>query len=325
MCTEPFGRGLRQTWVSKGRCVAVLLGLTLAAGCGSAARSTPAAAIPSSDAPTTSAAPTANPAPVSVVSVLHSKAAAQAVVDALSRTVALPAGARQVSAAPSERLKQPSQESVVITRVESRRWFMVAATPAQVWASVTAHLLPALTCPPRGMGVVDTYGTTHVYALRCATPLSGRWVDNDVDVDAVTVGNLLGVLVDIQAIWVPPKTSYDVVPAGLTSARLSFTSGVEGLKNKAVSISGKGLASLRHAIDDAPVAPPQALPNSCPPGQGDATLTVSPRVAFDIDVYGCRTAIVLVDGKPETMLAYDPAPGATAHRLLGLPHYNWPP
>jgi hypothetical protein len=236
--------------------------------------------------------------------------------------VRLPAGVVSDTRAPSTWLVEPAERPAIITMVESKRWFTVPASISQVAASIHAHVPRALGCGPVGMGVSLRVGTTQVSAMTCSVARAPT--TRQVQVSALPEGTRTDVLVDVQVVWVPPKTRFDTVPPTLTSARLTFASAVEGVKAAPLAVSGADLRRLTAALNADPVAPPESMPDSCPPGQGEATLTVSPHVAFQIDVYGCDRVTVLVDGASETMFAYDETPGALVHALLKLPHYAWP-
>lgn len=267
------------------------------------------------------AVPTSPTTAVDVLATPHDRAGAAAIAEAVLSSVVLPTGARRVAAAPDAWLAHGDSGSVTITQVEERRWYEVPATAAALAESLSAHPPSRLSCPAGGLASPIPAGDGRQYRTVC---LRRQEVSPWLELQAVRAGTRLAVLVDVVVVWTPAKTSDDTVPAGLASARLAFSSDVQGVPNRAVTLSGRRLAELVKAIDGETVAPPQSSADSCPPGQGEATLTVSPRVAFEVDVYGCRGVTVLVDGKAETTFGYDEEPGELVHQLLGLPPYEPP-
>ncbi|MDX6245446.1 MAG: hypothetical protein QOE76_3169 [Frankiales bacterium] len=249
-----------------------------------------------------SPAPSGRQAARSLLDDVYSRSAAQVRAAALAKLVALPAAARRAGAPaalnPPENVAVSSSSYVWPTSVTGVVGYLESHPPG---GFVVAHVGPGYG------GVTDVVlQPAHVYPASSLV-----WLQLRPD------GSGTRLRIDAEALWLPPRSPYELIPLGTPSARVTIYA--DGGAMKRARLTGKGVRAITRALDTSTTerAGLFSCRSSTAPTESlklEVVYTVGPHHITFYWANGDCPVNAVVDGKRATYLTNPPT--ALVERLL---------
>lgn len=227
--------------------------------------------------------------------------------------VVLPAGAARVTAPPAPQLTAAPETEMTSRMATATSYFTVPGDINSVLTYVQVHAPSGLVSSGGGSGGgQDDYSAsvnlmgTQTFAFEAPELL----------ISAAQDGAVIGVRVDAHVVWLPMRTTAELVPATVGSATLQKVS-EDASPSAPLALGGPEARHLATILNALPTASDGE--RHCPPAAWQAMLTfaTSPAIAVGIDFCGIR---VSVNDVSQPALADDSGTLINAiEQLLGLP------